>query len=411
MRCHLLALLCPGAILAPSASAQFNDAPRNNEGDVVFAYSDPSAGAPLGMPPDLQGDLYWTVHPGVDQLAYAHPGGAATMEIAGYYESLYDTDWSTTPWFYTRTHGPALPGALGLSEPSFFQFGLTTETTVVLGPSGFGGPCTIAPSMCSPGVCPSFIVGWIVDIQFGVPPALGSGPSVSALGTSASDLATTWFLHGGMVWGAGFCTTPSDYTLQDAHSTDETPADPSGLGRNPWGGFQIAGGGPSNEGINSTVEGNVTWREPVLNPIADSGFGLGLEDSDNGGGAQNGFMLGVSSGSARLAVELRDEVGAGVPGNLAFAAASLVPVPLPGATVFGAQVLIAPDPLFALTVKAWQGSVSPITFVFTPEGAFESVAFSVPPSIAGASLYLQGLTLDPATFGARTTNRVRVRLF
>src|SRR5262245_50629832 len=102
MRFHVLAMLAAGAVLALSGSAQFNDVPRNNGGDVLLTYSDPSVGAPTGSQPDIQGDLFWTVHPGVDQLAYVRPDGTARMEIAGYYESLYDTDWSTSPWFYVR---------------------------------------------------------------------------------------------------------------------------------------------------------------------------------------------------------------------------------------------------------------------------------------------------------------------
>ena len=199
-----------------------------------------------------------------------------------------------------------------------------------------------------------------------------------------------------------------DYTFQDVHSTDETAADPGG-GVNPWGGFQMGGLGPVQEAISSTVESLVTWREPVLNPVADSG--TGLETGSHGGGALNGFLLGVSGGAARLSAELRDELGAGAPGNLAFVGASFTPLALPGAALLGAQVLVAPDALFAATVQVWQGSVVPTVFLFTAEGAFQTVALDVPAALAGSALYLQGLTLDPATLGARTTNRVRVRLF
>jgi hypothetical protein len=404
-----LILLLACVALARSASAQVNDGPRNNGEEAAFFYSDPSLGATVGaVPPDAQGDLYWMVHTGEDQLAYVGPDGAAQMEIAGYYEWLYDTDWSTTPPFYTRTHGPALPGPSGTLEPAFFQLGFTSEVTVVIGPSGFGDPCAIAPSLCSAAWCPPTLGGWIVDMRFELLP--GSGPVVSSEGTSASDLATTWFLPGGMTLAGGTCGM-GDYAVQDIHSTDETAADLLGTGLNPWGGFQIAGGGPIAESLSSTVAGWVTWKNPVLNPIADSGTGLGLEAGQNGGGAQNGYLLGVSGGGARLAVELRDELGAAVAGNLAFVGASLAPLAVPGAAFLGAQVLVQPDPLFAITVRAWQGSVTPAVFLFTQEGTFRSAPLDVPPALAGTALYLQGLTLDPATLGARTTNRVRVRLF
>lgn len=409
MRHGALVLLICCVAPARSTRAQVNDGPRNNGWDATFFYSDPSVGATIGaIPPDAQGDLYWMVHTGEDQLAYAGPDGAAQMEIAGYYEVLLDTDFSTSPSFYTRTHGPALPGPSGTLEPAFFQLGFTSEVTVVIGPSGFGDPCEIAPSLCSAGCLPT-IEGWIVDIQFGMLPS-GSGPVVSSGGTSASDLATTWFVPGGMTASGGPCGE-GDYTLQDAHSTDETAADLLGTGLNPWGGFQIAAGGPIAESLSSTVAGWITWKNPVLNPIADSGTGLGLEQSENGGGALNGYLLGVSGGGARLAVELRDELGSSVPGNLAFAGASLHPLTLPGAAVLGAYMLVGPDHLFGVTLAAWQGSVSYVRLYFTPEGVFETVALTVPPALAGTALYLQGLTLDPATLGARTTNRVRVQLF
>ena len=211
MRRHLPTWLALAVALAPSVAAQANDAPRNNGDDVTFFYSDPSLGAPLGtLPPDIKGDLFWTVHTGEDHLAYADPAGFARMEIAGYYEEIFDTDLTTPPWFYVRTHGPALPGALGppFLKPAFFELGLTSEVVVDLGPTGFGTPCTIAPSLCTG--CPTpFVSGWTVDVQF----APGASVLVGSLGTSASDLATTWFLHGGMVATGGLCGM-GDYTCR-----------------------------------------------------------------------------------------------------------------------------------------------------------------------------------------------------
>ncbi|MEM7310005.1 MAG: hypothetical protein AAF682_25240, partial [Planctomycetota bacterium] len=170
--------LMVGALLAAGASplcaqVNSNDTPLNNNGDVVFIYSSPSSGfTSLAFPPDVTGDLYWRAHSGSNMMCDVDAVIGSAMEVDGYYESLFDTDWSTTPSFYSRSHGPALPDSAGLGglEPSFFQLGLTTETVVLVGPSGFGNPCTVAPSLCSPsgGTCPppGFVNGYLIDLAF-----------------------------------------------------------------------------------------------------------------------------------------------------------------------------------------------------------------------------------------------------
>src|SRR5262245_23804199 len=75
-----------------------NDSPFNNGGDVVFFYSDPSSGATSGASPaDCTGDLYWRTHTGPNFLNDVDATvSGSKMEIDGYHEYLYDTDWTTT---------------------------------------------------------------------------------------------------------------------------------------------------------------------------------------------------------------------------------------------------------------------------------------------------------------------------
>ena len=411
-----LSLLVASALAGGWAAAQSpsNDAPFNNGGDVIFLYSTPSVGATPGGPPNLNGDLFWRSYSGAGFAANVDPSGAATLEIDGYYEALYDTDWSTPPQLYIRSHGPALPdaGGLGGLEPAFFQLGgLTSETVVVLGSTGFGSPCTIAPSLCSPsgGSCPvpGFVNGFQVDVAFGS--TVGSGVVLPADGTSASDLATTYFVHGGMSATGGPCAL-GDYVLQGVHSTDETAADVTGFGINPYAGWQFAGSGPFFDSIASMVEMSETWRGPVLNPVADSGTGLGVERSDNGGGAMNGRLLGVSGGVATLGVELRDNTGAALPNQLALVGASFTPLAVPGSPVFGASLLLGTGATFRASTAVWQGSMAPTVFVFTQEGVFEGVQVPLDAATAGTDLYLQGLILELGSMRGRTTNRTQVRL-
>ena len=93
----------------------------------------------------------------------------------------------------------------------------------------FGRVATfVGGTLCSPGgLCPppGFLNGYLVDLSFGT--AVGSGIVVRADGGPSSDLATTYFVTGGMVATGGTCGF-GDYDLQDVHSTDETIADDAG---------------------------------------------------------------------------------------------------------------------------------------------------------------------------------------
>jgi hypothetical protein len=408
------------AFVASSAAAQTNsnDSPLNNGGDVVFIYSSPSLGfSSLAFPPDVTGDLYWRSHPGSGFMNDVDPGLGSAMEIDGYYESLFDTNWGTSPSFYVRMHGPALPdvGGLGNLEPSFFQVGLGGgaygETVVLVGPSGFGNPCTIAPSLCSPsgGTCPppGFVNGYLVDLQFGSTP--GSGIVLPADGTAASDMATTYFVTGGMTATGGACGL-GDYDLQDVHSTNETQADPTGNTINPSGGFQIGGSGAVPDALNSMLEGHEAWRGNIVNVQANSGGGMGVEIGDNGGGAMNGRNLSVSSGLSTIGVELRDLNSTSTPGHLGIVGASLGAFPNPGFPALGGNLLIVPDGLFTTTSGVWQSAFLPVTFVFTAEGVATMVQLPIPTTAVGAVLNIQGASLNAITITLDSTNAVVTRL-
>ena len=402
---HMILPLCLLALPA-LGQANSNDVPLNNGGDVMFVSSSPSVGAPSGtVPPDAAGDLWYKVLPGNRLLRHGEP---PSVVIDGYYETLWDTDWSTPPDFHDRTHGPAVLGAAGALEPAFFQLGFTSETTVVLGPSGFGNPCTVAPSLCTPpgGTCPpsGFINGFLVDIDFGL-----AGIGIPADGTPASDHAVTYFVPGGMTITGGTCGL-GDYTLQDVHSTAAPRADRLGSGISPFDGFPLAGRGPHPDSIVSTTEAHLTFRNPMLNPVADSGTGFGVEQGDNGGGATNALLLSVGSGLASLGVELRSLQHAGT-SNLAVVGASQAQIAAPGIDVFGASLLVRPDTAFKITSGFWNGEVTPMVFVFSSEGAFLGPQLPLPTSLAGKELFLQGFVLDVATLAGDNTNVVRTTFF
>ncbi len=397
MNRRMIASLACATLMATAANAQQNDLPLNNGAEVTLPGSNPSVGG-------LNGDLFWKVLPGDRVLAYSGPLGQA-VQVSGFHEGLFDTDWSTSPDFYDRLIGPALPSttAPGNLEPAFLQLGgVSSETLVVVGNSGFGNPCTIVPSLCSPpgGTCPptGIINGYVVDLSFSSTP--GSGIIVPADGTPASDLALTFLFPDGMSLTGGPCGL-GDYSLQNRHSTDETQADDLG-GISAYDGFQLAGGGPIPDAVVSTLTNSLAFREPILNVRADSGTGLGVETSDFvGGGATNGLKLSLGGDpGVTIGMEIHHET-APVP-NLAVAASALSPLPLPGLPLAGGRLYVAVDALFLTTASQWQGVVVGGTFVSSqlPVGA----------GSVGLELFSEGFVLDLSTLTGVNTNRVRTSL-
>ncbi|MEM7311448.1 MAG: hypothetical protein AAF682_32590 [Planctomycetota bacterium] len=382
-----------------------NDTPLHNGGDTWVFLSSPS----VGSDPRLQtyGDLFWRAFPG-DRLTAHENAAGATMEIDGFYERLYDTDWSTTPSFYTRMVGPATasPSATCALEPAFFQKGLTSEVRIVFGASGFPNPCTVAPSLCSPpgGICPppGFINGYLVDLALGSTP--GTGIVLPADGTRGSDFAITYLLEAGMSASGGTCGL-GDYDQQAFYSTDETQFDDCG-GLNAFSGRKVGAAPRTQDAITDTPALNLTWRDPMLNAIADSGGGLGVEVSDNGGGALNGLKLDTSTGLATIGFEVRDLLS---PGDVAVVWGSKYAGGPPGQSAFGgASLLVRPTREIP---GCFTGPMLPVAFVFTSERAFATCQIPVQPLPAATDFYWQGLVYDPATDTAANTNRLRTTLY
>jgi hypothetical protein len=399
---HVLAVI---AALATAGLAQnSNDTPLSNGFETVVFFSDPSGGSTFSIPGTV-GDMFWRAYSGDRMLAHQQGlSGSSTMEIDGFYEELYDTDWSTTPHFYTRMVVPALPvpGAPCALEPDFLQLGFTgaTGTTVLMGPSGFGTPCTIAPSLCSPGGCGiGGPIGWITDIGFG--PTPGSGVVLPADGTSASDVAVAYFLPDGMPATGGPCGQ-GDYSLQALYSTDESQADDCG-GLNAFSGKKLGTAAAVQDPYNETPVASVAWREPMLNVIADSG--PGAETGLNGGGALNGFKLDTQGGAAHIGIEVRDLGGVG---GTAFGWWSTAAGGPPGVLHQGAWLLQR----FSRDMPAcFRGMVAPTVFTFVPEGAFASCQMAVPPVASSYDVFWQAVVYDPALGMFHNTNRVRTTLY
>ena len=397
---------------ASAAQAGLNDAGFNNGSDVLFTYSDPSSGFTSGaVPPDFTGDLFYFILPGSSFMNDVDSVIGSAMEIDGYLETISDTDWSTPPDFYNRMHGPAVPDSLGLGglEPAFFTLGQTTEIQVLGGPSGLTDPCLINPALCTVGgLCapPGFINGYTVELELVGATTPGSGIVLPADGTSASDMATTYFVTGGMSSTGGACGA-GDYAVQDAHSTDETPADTTGNGTNPYGGAQFAGSGPLAEGITDANENSVQFKGNVVTVVADTGTGLGAETATNGGGAMNGRHLSAGGGFATMGVHVRDNLAPA--SNLTVVGASLTPLMNPGVPALGGNLLVLPDGLFNGTSGSWQGPAVPMPspfFVGVTETIFEGIQLAVPVTAIGATLNVQGAVFDLGTFQIDSTNAV-----
>ncbi len=393
------------ALPASTSHAQVNsnDLTLNNGGDVIFMYSSPSSGFTAAAdPPDAAGDWYYKVYSGAGGMNHV-TGLGSVMEVDGFYESLFDTFWGTVGSpassaadFYARTLGPAVASTVnpGILEPAFVSSGFTGETLVLVGNSGFGNPCTVNPSLCSPpgSTCPptGLVNGYLVELNFSSTP--GTGVVLPADGTSSSDTAVTYFVTGGMTAVGGPCGL-GDYGLQDVHSDDETQADVA-AGLNPDGGFQLGGGPPLPEAVVSMAEFNLTFRVKILQVQASTAAGP-VEVSDNGGGATNSLRLDTSSGLSSIGVEVRDLASSAVP-NITVAGSSPLSIPNPGVPVFGgeANLLVVPAGTFAATSGAWVGSTAPTVFNFASEGAFTSPQLPAVPCLSGAVLHTQGVVVD-----------------
>ncbi len=416
-------------LIAPVLDAQRNDMPLNNGAELLVELSNPTVGAPLLASKSATDDLFWRVYSGDRVLCYTSPAGASTMVIDGYCEGIYATDWSSPPDFYDRLHGPALASILnpGNREPAFFQLGFATEVLVSLGNCGLPDPCLSFPALCVGAApsCPSgvpagapasslpesaggqVVNGWLVEIQI-----QGAGIEIPSDGTAASDHAVTYFPKGGMS-SPGPCPPAGDYVYQASYSTDETQADRPATGISEFSGRQVSPGPRVPDPVTHAPAVHVTFREPVLNMVADSGTGS-LEVSKNGGGALNALKLPTSTGSARIASELRSARASQI--DIAFVGSSLTPLSHPGFPVFGGTcwLLFLPDAVTTYTVSAWTGMFVTLsaTLACSPRDdfVFNGTPLPVPAGGTGLSLYSQGFILHTVTFTFSSTNRVRTSL-
>lgn len=244
---------------ATVAAQNSNDINFNNEGDVVFFYSDPSVGAPTGTnPPDFTGDLIWKSYSGPAVMAHGEGGGAvsATMEIDSFYVGIYDTDWTTADNFYDMLWSPGVVDPVGGTcniQPDFFSSATPGGTFLTIGTTSG----VLPPLPCPP---PGYVSGYVVSFSFGS--TVGAGIVVPATGNAAAHMTETIFAPGGMTFtsGAPGSCGNGDYVLQDIHSTDETQADDC-LGFSAFGGFQAAGSGPQPDLVTDAAEWHSNFRE------------------------------------------------------------------------------------------------------------------------------------------------------
>ncbi len=419
-----------------------NDIPLNNGPETVRFLSKPSVGAPVGtFPPDLDGDFFWGIL-AREVLTCAR----GKIRLDGTMEYLFKTDWTTTASFYDRAITRAIEstahvtdkgttactdpcfactysgsGNAGSREPLFLNnpatFGNPATPSnsggdqylfISLGDSGLGNPCTIAPTLCSPtgGDCPppGFVNGYFVEVS--LYPGGEPGTGVDIVCNGVCDAALTYFAPGGMNHSGGTCGL-GVYTLQGAVSTNETPGIDPALA-SPFGGFHLGGGVVVPNSWAHTPAVWATFAEPVLNVVADTGLGAGLEPSPNGGGALNGLYLSVGSGQATVGLEIRSLHDASVLSNVAVSGFALTPIPPPGIPYYGSYLLLALDNVFNATTSA--GTATPIVFSFPTEGAFTGTQFPVAAAFAGAVLHGQGTVLDPSSLSANSTQMVTLHL-
>ncbi|MCZ6597753.1 MAG: hypothetical protein O7B99_08960, partial [Planctomycetota bacterium] len=237
-----------------------------------------------------------------------------------------------------------------------------------------------------------------------------------------SDLANTYFLPSGMQFTTTACCPGGlgDYSIQDAHSLDETQADylggvgtGCGSGLSEFGGFASGGSGPLQEAVTEIMEGTWDFDTAITNALADSGLGAGFERSwGGGGGATNALNVPLSLGGAVLiAAEHRNEVACPA-GSLVFGALSWTGegggvLPSPGIPVFGTWLLISPTGVaYATTLGTWIAAG-----VICSGGGDLSVApIAIPAVAVGTDLGLQtGVMLSATLYDSGNAVLIKLR--
>lgn len=396
------------------SQVQLNELQLCNGGDILFSYSDPSAGFPTGTnPPDVAGgDYIWKVFPKEALRTDEVDGNGLPlpMEYTGAVMYMYDSDWTTDPSFYdmlftrgTTAGFPADNIGPDFLDPNaaFLSIGSFAAAT-----AGAGNPCLIPgnPLGCI-GPCPpgGAIAGYQIEFSWGFAagPGVGANGGLLIQGDGTADFVVTNFIPGGMspTVPAGQCGN-GDYTFSDLHSTNlaggPTPGEfavPTASGNSPYGGFATAGALAADlpdevqdqpaQFQQSIAEGWTTLDPPVNPGLGTTGLGLASLRFPVGGGT-NGYGVKLIA---------RSEVN-----HFAFAFGSTFPqLPYPGIPFFGANFLInLGDPAVSATAAVWQGTVA-----FVPNGGapFDDghavlPAITIPAIAAGLPLNMQGYTLD-----------------
>jgi hypothetical protein len=393
------------ALLATPALAQdFNNLDLNNGGDGIFFYNDPGVGNPPNSFPitNYDVDFWYRVYP---KEAFHHPLG--TLEVTGFTNEYYDTDWVATPNGVTGitssmhdmiltpgiiqgdgTMAPDLPGAPNPLEVDIVGLDITGLLTNPCPAAGVAGGCASATSVCP---ATGFVVGYIIGLDFG-----GAGPVLQA--DEFTDWTWSTFVPGvapavgGMTLAGGSCGT-GDYILQDVHSSNvfgngELQADLLGNGFSRYGGFQVGGTGAGawNPDLMDEVYAEpLEFGTAISEPVNDVGLGpqtgLAALNPSVGGGANT---LGMRYWSASAA------------GELAFFFASTFPLlPRPGIALLDINILVnIADPLAGTIAGIWAGFIVGGLGTFADDGIFDSVQIPLPPILVGFSLQVQGFNFD-----------------
>lgn len=398
----IFALALP-ALLAGVTSAQAapflgNEVQLSAGGTNVFIYNSPSVGGTVGAPV-VDGDLAYKGVP-QNRTMKLDGAGAATGVMMSSLEDVFlgDVDWpGGTPDFYDiGISTSSAVTALDTLVPDFFATA-SLVGLISLGNSGVPHPCVAAPSTtCTNSTqCPPAITGYNFDITLGAGFPLLSG---------ASDLAGNHivsFLPGGMIFSQsgliGACGL-GDYVFQGSQSQTEAQADYLNVAGDSWcEGFAlgdpagISPSGPLADANTTMLEVNFGLLENVVEAeITDAGAATAY------GPVRGGASLGVdtSTGTAMLAAHVT--VDPVLAGGLCFPVASLGALPI-SVPVFGAGLMVNPDPTFNSTFSAWSGTGPVVGVDEGADGVFDqaeatSVALSLP-VLPGGRAFMQAFVI------------------
>lgn len=360
-RISSLFAFCGMAALAVAQNpVNCNDLPFSRATGILYFNNDPSVGAAAFGGSNPANDDFAAkciparllVRPDTTSVG----GTAATMEIVGFEEEIYDTDW-TTPADFGDLYISAgvLNVTTGDIEPDFTAY--PTNGILINGAnSGFPNPCSFGG--CPTPTCPGTgqVAGWGSIFTFGT--AQGQGIIHTADGTF--DLSITKFVMGGQTLSGGGTCGLGDFDAFFPTSTTETEFIGDNGGNTRYDGFQIGAtgatpasgfiAGPLSE---ATIE-QPQYFEPTLNmQIAYDGI-----TAEIGRGA---YSFSVANGSATAfspAVFSRQGYGdlCGAYGSLNLFP-SATPLTIPGFTIGLLADPFDPSGIPNTTAGVWAGAV------------------------------------------------------